>query len=466
MKQSLHYTQKILAIFISIIPFVVSAQWTNTIITPNSNAAGLNENANQCLAVSGDTLHVAYWDHRSNGWAIYYMHSLDSGMTWSTPVAITDTNGKASDPSIAAFGSTVHVVWMDSINGHRCSKYIRSLDGGNTWGAPVMADSATDWWPGVATYDNLVIITINKIIPVNNSEVFIIRSLDNGNTWLPEQQVSTAQNRSEDPAITIHNNDVHLSWNDKRSGVMEIYYCHSSDGGATWGNQTALSNSDSYSSMVCYDINNPMNIDVPFGNTTPGHFSVFLTQSADMGATWSPMSNIVSDTSIYPYEMRIGSDIYMCYLKMGTPNGPRYMHSPDGGTTWDSMYSFGPGGMPFIGHTGCALHVIYSYLGKLHYSQNLSACGTVGMSDLKPINPISLYPNPNDGNFTLAYHLNNSNGTLRLVDVTGRVVHQQSISSNDGTELIDASKLNSGIYYWELITDKTVIDKGKIAIIK
>src|ERR1017187_10099460 len=196
MKKSLPFTCRIFIILAlsMLISSSLSAQWTNTIITPNSNAAAMNENANQCLAISGDTLHVAFWDHRSNGGAIYYMHSNDSGMTWSVPIAITDTNGKASDPSIAAYRSNVHIVWMDSLNGHRCSKYIRSLDGGNTWGAPVMLDTATDWWPGVATYGSLVIVTINKIIPVNNSEVFISRSLDNGTTWLPEQQVSNAPN--------------------------------------------------------------------------------------------------------------------------------------------------------------------------------------------------------------------------------------------------------------------------------
>jgi hypothetical protein len=436
----------------------------------------MNENANQCLAISGDTLHVAYWDHRTNGWAIYYIRSVDSGMNWSVPVPITDTNGKASDPSIAVWGSTVHVTWMDSLNGHRCSNYIRSLDGGNTWGNSQILDTATDWWPGVATYGSLVIVTINKIIPVNNSEVFIIRSLDNGNTWLPEQQVSTAQNRSEDPAITINNNDVHLSWNDKRSGVMEIYYCHSSDGGATWGTQTALSNSDSYSSMVCYDILNPMNIDVPFGNTSTGHFNVYLNQSPDNGATWAGMHNIINDTTIdaYPYEMRIGSDIYMGYLRFGALGGPRYIHSPDGGATWDPVYSFGSGGMPFIGHTGCALHVIFSSGGKIHYCQNLSAiCGTVDVPDVKTLNNISLFPNPNDGSFSLSYHLSSQNSQLStlnsqllIIDITGRVVYQQTISSTDGNEIIDASNLNDGIYYWELIADKTVIDKGKIAVQK
>ena len=55
------------------------------------------------------------------------------------------------------------------------------------------------------------------------------------------------------------------------------------------------------------------------------------------------MHNIISDTTIYPYEMRLGSDIFLCYLKFGAQGGPNYIHSPDGGTTWDSHHSFGAG---------------------------------------------------------------------------------------------------------------------------
>ncbi len=92
------------------------------------------------MVASNDTLHVIWSDKRTNGTAIYYRRSIDTGHTWDTPVAITDTNGKASMPSLAVNGRNIHVVWWDSLNestsfessglSGNSSFYIHSTDGG------------------------------------------------------------------------------------------------------------------------------------------------------------------------------------------------------------------------------------------------------------------------------------------------------------------------------------------------
>src|SRR6185295_851350 len=207
-----------------------------------------NENSGQCLAVNGDTVHVVWTDHRTLGHAIYYRHSPDAGVTWNTAIPITDTTGTAIFPAIAVSGSTIHVVWLDSSLGVPASFYKRSLDGGNTWGPAVCLDSSTKFWPGVATSGSMVFVTLNKEIVIGNTEVFLRRSIDNGVTWEAEQQISNAFGRSEDPAIAAQGSYIHLSWNDKRSGIMNIYYRRSSDAGVTWGPETQLTTTDSYTS--------------------------------------------------------------------------------------------------------------------------------------------------------------------------------------------------------------------------
>jgi hypothetical protein len=84
---------------------------------------------------------------------------------------------------------------------------------------------------------------------------------------------------------------------------------------------------------------------------------------------------------------------------------------------------------------------------------------------------VSIYPNPNDGNFTMTYNLSNSqlstlNSQLIITDITGRVVYSHSLTTMQGFETIDASILSNGIYYWEVISATGVFDKGKIAIMK
>lgn len=81
---------------------------------------------------------------------------------------------------------------------------------------------------------------------------------------------------------------------------------------------------------------------------------------------------------------------------------------------------------------------------------------------------ISLYPNPNNGSFTLFYHLPQSvirNYELGIFDITGRKVYSQPIINQQSTT-IDISYLSDGIYYWEMMGDKSIAGKGKLVIMK
>ena len=84
---------------------------------------------------------------------------------------------------------------------------------------------------------------------------------------------------------------------------------------------------------------------------------------------------------------------------------------------------------------------------------------------------VSIFPNPNEGNFTLSYNFSSKinaqdNASLQIFDITGRMVYSYSLTALKGNEIIDASLLNNGIYYWEVATGSGVLEKGKIAIIK
>jgi hypothetical protein len=79
----------------------------------------------------------------------------------------------------------------------------------------------------------------------------------------------------------------------------------------------------------------------------------------------------------------------------------------------------------------------------------------------------SIYPNPNDGSFTLSYsQLSVLNSQFLIKDVTGRIVYQQNISGLIGKENINVKDLSNGIYYWEIANNKEIYSKGKIAVIK
>jgi hypothetical protein len=370
-----------------------------------------------------------------------YDQSPDAGNTWAAPTTLQVCNS-CGFSAIATFGASVHVVWMDSLGGTRASFYKRSLDGGLHWDPAVVLDSVTKFWPGIACSGNLVIATLNKDLS-GNTEVFIKRSLDNGANWLPEQQISHALNRSEDPAISILGQDVHLSWNDKRSGIMNIYYCHSADGGATWGTETALTSADSYTSMVCL---NGSHVDVPLGIRNGNYFHVWLAESADTGSAFASdqqLTNTTGQAEIYPFMARDSLQMHVVYTGAG---GANYLHSADGGLTWDTPVLLSPAGQPFIAYTGCVLHVIFSNGGRLNYIRNPTGngpCASVATSELNhPGSSVSIYPNPFSQQTTIDFGAAQRHATVTISDILGQTI--QTISCAGRQLILEQGAMPAG----------------------
>src|ERR1700733_8407075 len=134
MKKNTKYKIQLVLLFAfnSFLFIPVFAQWSAPInLSPNAISAGLNESMGSCIGVSGDTIHVVYCDRfNATHGGIFYTRSVNTGLTWSAPVDITDSNANAWNPAIAVNGPNLHVVWrdIDTVDNHRSSHYIHSLD--------------------------------------------------------------------------------------------------------------------------------------------------------------------------------------------------------------------------------------------------------------------------------------------------------------------------------------------------
>jgi Secretion system C-terminal sorting domain len=77
------------------------------------------------------------------------------------------------------------------------------------------------------------------------------------------------------------------------------------------------------------------------------------------------------------------------------------------------------------------------------------------------LNTLSIYPNPSNGVFTVQLPKGSTTGSFRLIDITGKEVFQQAISSS--STQIDVSKLPKGIYFYRY-RDKKQGYAGKLVI--
>ncbi len=135
--------------------------------------AGTSENNGWCIAADANIVHAVWVDTRDLSDAVIYNRSADHGLTWTGPQRFTNKTGESFNPSVAASGTSFHVVWQDDRDGDWNVYYKRSPSG-NAPGAYIWVDAS-----GV----NTTTISGNTI----HDGAIIDRS--GGNLWGAEDQI-------------------------------------------------------------------------------------------------------------------------------------------------------------------------------------------------------------------------------------------------------------------------------------
>ncbi len=88
-----------------------------------------------------------------------------------------------------------------------------------------------------------------------------------------------------------------------------------------------------------------------------------------------------------------------------------------------------------------------------------------GISELEMNNGMEIFPNPNNGDFTIHYNLTQPNATVNIHDFEGRIVATYEIKGTVGNQNIN-TQLSNGIYFWQIITTNGIAAKGKFSVEK
>jgi len=117
---------------------------------------------------------------------------------------------------------------------------------------------------------------------------------------------------------------------------------------------------------------------------------------------------------------------------------------------------------PFIDSVNYACYIDFSNMTKI--SGPVVPCNstTIGMSEHNMnATQMGLWPNPNNGEFTLYYQTPvNESIVVRLIDVTGRIVLEQSNTATSGANafMLDLKTISKGVYTLQ-IQGKNVLNE-------
>jgi hypothetical protein len=223
-----------------------------------SKTAG--ESSEPAIAGHGKDLAIVWIDttagaDRPDVWAAV---STDAGAEWTAAVDVSKTPGVSSEPAVAvAPDGTIHVVWTDTTAGadHPDIWHTESRDHGKSWKAAEDISRT----PGVSTHPavgcgpkgEVYVAWADTTNGKDNRDIWFVRSLDGGKTWGKPFDMSNTPGLSSTPDLAVgENGDVYVAWIDSSVGAThpDVFVATSHDHGAKFGKPVDASKTPGISS--------------------------------------------------------------------------------------------------------------------------------------------------------------------------------------------------------------------------
>jgi len=271
---------------------------TDTRLSFNSANSG-----NASVSASASAVHVVWFDDRDGDLEIYGKSSTDGGISWGAEMRLTNNSAGSVFPSVSMSGQVVHVVWYDTRDGNDEIYYKRSTDGGVSWGADIRLtnNSAISYNPSMSV-SGLVVHIVWYDNRDGNNEIYHKRSTDGGVSWGADTRLTNNSAFSQFPSVSVSGSIAHVVWEDNRDGNREIYYKRSTDGGVSWGADTRLTNSAANSFLPSVSVSGQV-VHVVWHDFRDGNWEIYYKRDP----TGNPVG-IINTNSDIPEEFDLSQN--------------------------------------------------------------------------------------------------------------------------------------------------------------
>ncbi len=293
------------------------------------------------IVVSGDTIHVVWWEHWADtitNYEVMYKRSSDRGETWTQDTILSPlAPGASYSPVIGVSGPVVYVVWNEEVGDSIL--YTRSTNSGREWNIPKTL-SSSGFVVDIEVSGDSVFVYWGT-----TTAAYLSISTNCGFSWLPAQQVPKNRAGFSDD-IAVHLPFLHLVYGGTTSPA-DIYYKHSTNIGQTWCDSIMLSENDIWTGQypsIAVDRDSNIYVDWWDYKNSPYAWtgSIFFRRSLDNSASWDTIQNI---TTLYRAKLShitvFENNVHIVWLdQRDYPGSPfdsfeiYYRYSSNRGNSW------------------------------------------------------------------------------------------------------------------------------------
>ena len=348
--------------------------WTNLSASVNDLTYDSGNILPMQSCISGNTLHVAWFDFTRNAdgkYCLYYRRSTDLGRTWESARAVVAMDGlKNSDINgiggnygsnalyLAVEGQNVHIVTINSKENGDEVLYTYSHNGGKTFETRAFVDEEYRFGrPHVVCNSQMLVIAFQgSRYGGSGGQVRVYTSFDGGGTF-KDCLIETTQNLADVQASgrrwAVLGNDMYWNYN---MWWGNVYLTTSADGGQTFTTQNIaplVQDNTSWCELTymvgqngnAFNYHPQMTLDGTVINVifkgcaelvegvrpTDDRSHTIFRRSTDFGQTWTDAKYIPGTNGSQGAIAAKGQHIYV----LQATRNPRVYHSHDGGQTWD-----------------------------------------------------------------------------------------------------------------------------------
>ncbi len=276
--------------------------------TASSTDDGLSWSAPQTISTSfvnfspvavtdGETITVAWTSQGFGVSTVEVASSTDGGATWTAPRVLSALGGFADNVRVATNGSSITVVWRDSLDGSIQESH--SSDAGENWSSPqILAAPGSD--PGEpAVVASAGAFTVAWRTALSDTQIVVSRSTNGGTTWSTPTPISGVADFVNQPRLAQSGALIVAMWSSETAGVSAFQSARSSDGGLTWSTPRDIAGITSgvvaFSQAIVLDGENASAVWV---EAQANVVVIVVSQSTNGGHTWSA-TQVLSDANTY-----------------------------------------------------------------------------------------------------------------------------------------------------------------------